>query len=146
MTDITTSTPTPARAAAPGPRRWFVAAVSVVLAAGLAALGTFGGSGNNDLGEYLVVVTISALAAVIVFGGVVRHTERSGKYARNGMALSVLAVLSVFVFWTGLPPILGLAGLYLGSQQRDSLGLGAVAVGALAVFGDTVVYFVDVMM
>jgi hypothetical protein len=143
MTD-TTSTPT----AAPGrgPQRWFIGAVSVELAAGLAALGTFGGSGSNDIGEYALVVALSAFAAILVFGVVVPRTERSGSYARNGMVLSVLGVLSVFVFWTGLPPIFGLAGLYLGSQQRNGLGLAAVALGALAVFGAAAVYFVDVTM
>jgi hypothetical protein len=141
MTDTTTSTPTTASES--GPQRWFVAVLSVILAAALAAWGTFGGSGDNGVGEYLVVVAISAVAAAIVFGAVVPWTERAGTYARNGVILSVLAILSVFVFWTGLPPILGLGGLYLGSQQRDALGLAAVALGALAVFGDVAVYIVD---
>jgi hypothetical protein len=142
MTD--TTTPTPTTAPDRGLQRWFVAVLSVVVAAALAAMGTFG-RGDNALGEYLVALLISVVAAAIVFGAVIPRTERSGMYSRNGAILSVLGVLSVFVFWTGLPPIFGLGGLYLGSQQRDKLGLAAVALGALAVFAAAVVYFADVI-
>jgi hypothetical protein len=139
MTD-TTTTPTTSLPQH-GPQRWFVGVLAVVVAAALAAWGTF--SGDGGITEYVLVVAISVVAAVIVFGGVLPRTERSGMYARNGIILSGLAILSVFIFWTGLPPILGIAGLYLGAQQRNSLGLAAVALGALAVFGDVVIYVVD---
>lgn len=138
MTDTTTTTSLPQH----GPQRWFVGVLAVVVSAALAAWGTFSGDGQG-ITEYVLVVALSVVAAVIVFGGVLPRTERSGMYARNGVILSGLAILSVFIFWTGLPPILGIAGLYLGAQQRNALGLAAVALGALAVFGDVVIYVVD---
>jgi hypothetical protein len=66
----------------------------------------------------------------------------------GALALSMLGLLSVAVFWSGLPPILATGGLLLGWAGRNAgrgrgLCRAAVAIGALALAGDTVVVLAD---
>lgn len=129
-----------------GLERWLGPAAmgAVALAAILAALGTFGEKGDADTRGFLVVCVVIAVSAVVVYGFVVpRGMERAGS-GRTALVLSVLAVLSVAVFWSGLPPILGVAGAFLGligwhaARGRIASRL-AVVVGVIAVGADVAV-------
>jgi hypothetical protein len=118
-----------------------VASASVAVAAALAAWGTFGEHGDQPWGEYLVVLGIIAVGALAVFAGVVPRTERAGA---AGLVLSALGLLAIAVFWSGLPVVFGAGGLLLGWTARDRvLGRAAIALGALAIVADVVVYVMD---
>lgn len=89
------------------------AAVSTGASAVLTAIGTFWSPlasyeatrSMQDFYTWLVVVAITLVGAAIVFGAVVRTTPPQGGRVRT-LVLAVLAVLSVAVFWTGLPMVL----------------------------------------
>ncbi|HEX4747705.1 MAG TPA: hypothetical protein VFU99_12575, partial [Gaiellaceae bacterium] len=83
------------------------AVLGVALAAALAAWGTFGEAGvEHSLTDYLVVLGIIGVGAAIVFGWIVPRGLRKESAGGTAVALSVLAVLSIAVFWSGLPPVL----------------------------------------
>jgi hypothetical protein len=141
---VTDTTPT-----APLDRRrlvWPIAAIAVAVAAALAAWGTFSGDGN-DAGEYLVVLAVIGVAAVVVFGWFVPRSFRSGAFGLTGLILASAGLVSVVIFWSGLPPILGLAGAFLGwvgrERRRDNLATAALVVGVLALVADLLIYIQD---
>lgn len=125
---------------------WPLAAVAVAAAAALAAWRTFGGD-DDDVAEYLVVLTVIVLAAVIVFGWLVRQTFRSGAFGGTGLILAVLGLVSLLIFWSGLPPILGLAGAFLGwvgrERRKGNLAMAALVVGVLVLVADLLIYIQD---
>lgn len=93
---------------------------------------------QHDLLAYLVVVAIIAIGAAIVFGLVVRRAPETGADVR-AIVLAVLSVLTIVVFWTGLPVVLAAGASFLavsGSTRRVTaivvLVLAAL-VGAAAV-------------
>jgi len=59
---------------------------------------------KDDIISWLVIVAFTVVAAAIVFGLVVRTAPPGGGRVRT-LVLAVLAVLSIAVFWTGLPVI-----------------------------------------
>ena len=80
------------------------AAVGVALSLMLTAFGTFTGPGSDEpgteLSEWLVVVAITLVAAVVVFGLVAKVVTpaNAGTYA---LAFGLLGLASVVVFWAG---------------------------------------------
>ena len=91
-------------------------------------------SGRGGWGGLTLLVAIVAVGTVLV--GLATGRARaldSGRTARRALVLAVLGVVSIAVFWTGLPSVLagGAAGLVLDSRRR--LGrlpvAGAVALG-----------------
>lgn len=89
------------------------AAVSTGVSAVLTAVGTFWSPlagyeatrTKEDLISWLVILAIMLVGAAIVFGAVVRTTPPEGGRVRT-LVLAVLAVLTLAVFWTGLPLVL----------------------------------------
>jgi len=101
----------------------------------------------------LIGAAVAALATVIVFGLLVRRAARTpGKAARWGIGLGLAGVaLAVAAFWSGLPPVFGVAAIYLGrvawNAARGRLArpaIAAVVVGIVAVVADGVAYATDV--
>lgn len=88
------------------------AVISSGLAAVLTAIGTFWSPladyeatrSISDLYSWLIVLAMIAVGVALVFGVVVRRAT-SANAAKRAMVLAVLAVLSVAVFWTGLPVV-----------------------------------------
>lgn len=111
-------------------------AVSVLLT----AFGTFTNlageaeEGGHTAGEYLVVAGMIALGALIVFGLVAKAVTPSnaGGFA---LAFGVVGLLSVLVFWTGLPAVLAAGAVASAAVDRRSGAMsGTAKVGvALAV-------------
>jgi hypothetical protein len=130
-----------------------MALAGLALSAGLTAVGTFvgpndtGDATRDDVSTWLVCVAIAAVTALIAFGLVVR-TAGSGNPSRRAAILSVVSVLSVAVFWAGLPGVLAAAAVACALVDRDkvgSLGTGSkagLALAALATAGATVLAFV----
>jgi hypothetical protein len=120
---------------------------SVALAAGLAAWGTFGES-NASVWGYVLVLAIIGVAAVAVFGWVVPRGLRRESAGATAVALSVLGVLTIAVFWSGLPPVLAAGGIVLGlagwsAHTGAALCRAAVVIGVFALVGDVAVYIQD---
>jgi hypothetical protein len=132
---------------------WVVAAIAFVVAAALAAWGTFGdpkdggGWSFEEWDEYLALLAIMAAAAALVFGGIVPRTARSGAYGRNGVILGALGLLTLPVFWSGLPPIFAFGAAFLGWHGRERgnaiATTVAMALGVLVLAADLVVYITD---
>ncbi|MDZ5622329.1 hypothetical protein SFC88_15915 [Nocardioides sp. HM23] len=116
------------------------AALSVGFSAVLTAIGTFWNplssyeatQTSEDVINWLVVVAISAVGAGIVFGLVVRTTPPGGGRVRTAV-LTVLAVLSLAVFWTGLPMVFAGGAVCCALTNPRSVGTRIVLVGAAVV-------------
>lgn len=111
------------------------AALGIGIALILTAMGTFWDLTDNESGEghsgteYAVTSGIILLAAAVVFGLVVRTaTERAA--ARRAIILAVLGLLSVLVFWTGLPMVFA-SGAVATSQRSATGGASTWAVVVL---------------
>jgi hypothetical protein len=124
-----------------------VGALGMAAAIGLTAYGTFAGADRATESAYWIVVGISAAVAVLVFGLIVPRALRdgdAGRRARTGLITSLIALLSVAVFWSGLPPILGSAGILLGHEalrvrrggtEPAGMPRAAIVLGILALVG-----------
>ena len=100
----------------------------IALAALLTALGTFWDITGNDsepekhpVGEYLVILGIIVVVAVVCYGLVVRRAV-NGDPGRRGAILGGLSVLSLVVFWAGAPVVIASAAVATALVERDKLG------------------------
>lgn len=106
----------------------------------LTALGTFvdltgNESGPNDgLQEYLPAVGVTVVAALIVFGLVVRGATADNG-ATRALVLSIIGFLSLVIFWAGLPAVLAAAAVScaLVAHPRGGMAKAAIGVSALTV-------------
>jgi hypothetical protein len=86
-----------------------------------------------------IVVVVLLVIAAITFLLFVPRAARSNRPAVPGLVCSVLGVLLLPVFWSGLPIVLGAAGALLGQSERTArtagrgLALAAIVVGVAAV-------------
>ena len=120
------------------------------LATGLiAAAGT--AFGAHDWTEIIVVWGVIAVATFLVFGLVVPRALRNESAGGTALGLSVPALLLLVpAFWSGLPLVLGVAGLVVGSAGRGAPSgsgkcIAAVVLGSLATVGYFAVYISDGM-
>lgn len=127
-----------------------VAVGAVAIAVVLNALGVYGdgSEGDHSSWEFLTVTALIAIAAVAVFGFVVPRGLAKEAAAATALALSVLGLLLVPAFWSGLPPILAAGGALLGwagwnATRGRAMCRVAVVVGCLALVADVVVYVAD---
>jgi hypothetical protein len=102
--------------------------VAFGIAAALAAWGTWGGDGDHSTGDYLLVLAVIAVAVTAVYGLVL---QRWGT-PRTGIILGVLALLTLVVFWSGLPVVLGVAAFVIGLSYRGSGDDTRAATAAIA--------------
>jgi len=123
--------------------RSMYAAIGVGISLVLTALGTFWDFNGNDPGdksdqgmvEYLITVGMIVVAAAVVFGLVTRASSPT-----KALVLGILSVLSLVVFWAGLPAVLAAGSLSsafgsdrLTGASKTGIGLSAVAVALAAV-------------
>ena len=125
-------------------RRTGFAAASVALAIVLLAIGASGGDEGYDWSYLLVASAITIAVAVVLFWVIVPRITRPGL---GGLIIGILAVVSLVVFWLGLPsPIAGAAAV-LGLAARESgseagKGTAALALAAIAVVAAVVFAFI----
>lgn len=100
----------------------------------------------HDWGEIGFMVPVILIAAGLVFGIVVPRALRKESAGGTALGLSIPAVLLTLPgFWTGLPLVLGVAGLVVGNAGRNARSGGgkciaALVLGALAVVGYLAIY------
>ena len=93
-------------------------------------------------GVVLVLLIVSAL----LFFYVVPRAANSNRPAIGGLVCSILGLLLVIAFWSGLPIVLGTAGALLGRGSRTTRGglaLAAIIVGAAAIVLNLVGFLAD---
>jgi len=128
-----------------------VAIGSIALATVLAAVGTWGGGDEQGTKEFLIVCAVIAVAAAVVFGWVVPRGLQREAAGATALTLSILGLLTVAAFWSGLTPILASGGALLGWAGRDAeRGRGmcraAIGIGALALTAYLVIYATDQLL
>ena len=102
----------------------------------LLAIGAYSGD-DDDTGYFLVASGIAICVAFVLFWGIVPRITRPGL---GGLIIGIVAVVSLAVFWLGLPSPLAGAAAVLGLAARESgkgnaaLALAAIAVVAAVVF------------
>lgn len=113
----------------------------------VAAAGTVYGAHNWT--EIVVTVSVLAVVAAFVFGYVVPRALRTESAGGTALALSIPALVLVLpAFWTGLPMVLGVAGVMVGNAGRDARSgsgksIAGLVLGALAILGYLAVYIGD---
>ena len=106
---------------------------AAALTAAALAVANFAGSGENGGGpEYAVTLAGCLAVAAAVAGWAIPRSSRPG---RLGLILGLVGVLSLAVFWSGLPYVLGPAAIVLGLRGRGTeergQGTAALVIGAL---------------
>jgi hypothetical protein len=118
-------------------RRTLFAVGSFAVAAVLTAIGSFSGSGDDELRTWLVVLAVTAVAVGILFWVVVPRLE--GGLGGAALVVAIVAVVSLVVFWMGLPVPIAAAAACLGLDARDRPGArplyvnGAFAISSIVV-------------
>ena len=115
------------------------------------ALGVFGDGtdgATHAASDFFVIAGVTAVAVAVIFGAVVPRVERTARAAGVGLCLSLVGLLMVLVFWSGLTPTLAVGGIVLGAAarrtgRRPGVGGVAIAVGALALVGYIAIYTLD---
>jgi hypothetical protein len=118
----------------------------LVTAITAAACSTFGA---HDWTEVVVTVAVIVVAAGLVFGVVVPRALRKDSAGGTALGLSIpAALLTLPAFWTGLPLVLGVAGIIVANRGRTARSgsgqcIAALVIGALAVLGYLMIYAWD---
>lgn len=103
--------------------------------------------------NWLLGFAFIGISAVIVFGWFVRRAiAKPDRAWRAGLVFGLLGLLTVVAFWSGLPPVFAVAGIYLGTVSLRNgttstarlVGGGIVALGAIALVLDVVLYASDI--
>ncbi len=90
----------------------------------------------DQLSVLPIVVVVLLVVAAVLFFFIVPRAASSGRPAVVGLVCSILGCLFLPVFWSGLPIVLGTAGVLLGREARTAgrgLALGATIVGGAAI-------------
>lgn len=102
-------------------------AVTAAVAAGLMAKAYLTGEDHNTFGEYAVVLGVIAVFTIVAFAGAL---PRAG--TKTSWALGVLAVVTLPVYWLGLPLVFGPAAVLTGRLGPQVLGTAGFLVAAVA--------------
>lgn len=106
------------------------AALGAAVASILTAIGTFvdvfgpkeeRSNGMEEFYSWLVAVGIIAVATALIFGLAVR-TARRGNPSTRALVMALLAVPTVIVAWSGLPPVLAAGATACALAARESRG------------------------
>jgi hypothetical protein len=83
--------------------------------------------------EFVVTGAVALGALLLVFGWYAPRAERP---AIGGLTAGLFGLVSVLAFWSGLPFVLGAAGIALGARGRESnprAGVAAIVTGVAAI-------------
>ena len=126
-----------------------IAGLAAVLAAVPSALMTVGSQGVL---EYVPILALIVLVTLAVFGWGVPsalNLYESGPSA-VALALSGLGLVTLLLFWTGLPAVLATGGIVLGRTQLDvpedeRLALVAIKIGAASIVLYLLLFIIDLL-
>ena len=124
--------------------------MAVVISTALNVLGVFTEDAIHWV-NLLIGFAVALVAAALVFGVFVRRAaRRPPRAAWWGVGFGVLGLVTVPAFWSGLPPVFGVAAIFLGSvawtraEPRPRAGIAAVVIGVTAILADVFAYATDV--
>ena len=126
---------------------WRGAGVALAGALALSAYSTFvGETKEQQTGSYWIVALVVGAITAAVFTWVVGRSmskpDEENSSARAGLVASILGVVTVAAFWSGLPIVLGSAGVLLGYEARNraergarrgGMALAALIIGIVAI-------------
>ena len=123
-----------------------MAGLAALLAAVPSALMTVG------VREYVPILALIVLVTLAVFGWGVPsalNLYESGPSA-VALALSGLGLVTLLLFWTGLPAVLATGGIVLGRTQLDvpedqRLALAAIKIGAASIVLYLLLFIIDLL-
>ena len=116
-----------------------VAVVSTLLAMTLSVIGA------HDAGERFFEVAVQIVAAVVIFGLVVRRGLRQESAGGRALAMGIIGLLLVFpAFWLGVSVQLGAAAVLLGFAGRRAPSGSGKAIVALAIGALTVIAYIGI--
>lgn len=114
------------------------------------------GADADDVAGFAVGAAISVAAALLLFGRLIPRLRTApavgNRPARVGLVTSILAALSAFVAWLGLPYVLAPAAVLMGRMGRERaaheggsgrataamvIGAAAFLLAVVAIFSDT---------
>ena len=105
-------------------------AAALVVALAAVAYANFGASGENGgAGPFAVTAVVLVLVAALVYGRVLPDTPSP---ARVAIWCAAVAVVTLVVFWTGLPILVGVAAVLAGMRSGSTGGTVAAVAGGLA--------------
>lgn len=98
------------------------------------------GDEDPDFLGYVIVCAIGSLIAAAMLLRFVPATESDpdgNAPARRALVVGIVAAITVVVFWTGLPIVVGVPALVLGAEGRARSGMhdGAAEATAGMLFG-----------
>ena len=127
-----------------------IAGLAALVAAVPAALGTLGQDGG--VLDYILIVAMIVIVTLGVFAWGVPSALDLDEPGPSviGLMLSGLGVLTLLLFFTGLPVVLAAGGIVLGRTQLDvpedqRLAVAAIRVGAAAIVLYLVVSVADLL-
>jgi hypothetical protein len=135
----------------PRPSILVAGTIAVSISSVLNALGVFTEEAIHWFNLFIGLAAYTA-AALVVFGWFVRRACRPEARAwPTALVFALLALLTVPAFWSGLPPIFGVAAIYVGSVAREKdavsakrAGLIAIVIGLLAIALDIAAFATDI--
>ena len=114
----------------------------------VATLGTIWGAHNRP--EIAICMGVLILATSLIYGVLLpRKLRRPSAHA--ALAVSITgAVLILPAFWSGLPMVMGVAGVILGTDalrggKKRSTSIAAIVVGISAFLGYLIVYLDEII-
>jgi hypothetical protein len=125
--------------------RWLAAAVFATTT----ALTLYGAHGRYEIP---IVMTGIVLSVIGVYGFLLPRKLAQPGAGSTALILSIIAaLLLVPAFWSGLPLILGAAGVLLGYAGRRALSgagrsIAAVLIGLLVSIGYVAIYVLDALL
>jgi hypothetical protein len=129
---------------------WIVGVVSTIVAILVAVLSTvLPPIIPEQLRALPIILVVLLVVAAALFFFVVPRAARSNRPAVAGLICSILGVLLVVAFWSGLPIMLGTAGALLGRMERTTrrgLAIAAVYIGVAAIALDFIAFLADRML
>jgi hypothetical protein len=118
-----------------------IAALAACLAAVPPALQTLGGEGG-----FRQYVPILAMIGIVMFAVFAWGVPSALTLAEPGpstaaVALSGLSVLTLLLFWTGIPVVFAAGGIVVGRTQLDVPGDRRLALAAIRISGVAIVLY-----